>query len=147
MIMINISCTCCQHYTQRKQYETWKKVHQESPDESESIDQEHFWLVDLIPLKHALKKCFKIKYHHHPHPHRHPHAVRALDPACNRRLQCQGPHINLDESRAHQIYDIYEAETNENMFQNKNYSNVGTTIINHPFGNGLYHLFMVITLW
>ena len=36
-------------------------------------------------------------HHHHPHPHRHPHAVRALDPACNRRLQCQGPHINLDE--------------------------------------------------
>ena len=27
---------------------------------------------------------------------------------------------------------------------NKNTSNVGKIIISHPFGNGLYHLFMVI---
>ena len=38
------------------------------------------------------------------------------------------------------------ANTYSSPFKKKA-SNVGKTIIHHPFGNGLYHLFMVIWWW
>ena len=119
MIMINIRCTCCQHYTQRKQYETGKKV---EPRESRWIWKHRSRTLPaggFNPLETCFKKMFQDQISPSPLPSSpSSSAVRALDPACNRRLQCQGPHINLEESRDHQIYEAY--------------SNVGTTIINHP---------------